>query len=306
MATIDLNRISTFVRVVEARSFSAAAKQLNLPVSSVSRAVANLERSLGVRLLHRTTRRLSLTDAGQHFFSRMQTVIAEADEATRAIGGFASDPRGVVRITAPPGIGGRELPRIVARILSRYPGLVLELMLTNRLVDLVGEGIDLAIRGGQLVDSSLVARKVSRSEIGVFAAAEYLARRGRPRRPRDLSSHECLSYGGRSGKLPWRLSGPDGEQTVTVSGPVLCDDMWFLRAACAAGLGVAMLPLEVATVPDGSEPPLVRVLPRYSFSGGGLYVMWPSQKLVPARVTAVREALIEELTKLFKSADPQK
>jgi len=299
MATIDLNRIGVFVRVVEARSFSAAAKQLGLPASSVSRAVANLESALGVRLLHRTTRRLSLTDAGQQFFSRMQTVIAEADDATRAVSGFASDPRGVVRITAPPGLGGRELPRIIARILQRYPGLVLELMLTNRLVDLVGEGIDLAIRGGQLVDSSLVARKVSRSEIGVFAVDAYLERRGRPRRPSDLRRHDCLSYGGRGGKLPWRLRGPDGEQTVTVSGPVVCDDMWFLREACAAGLGVALLPLEVATVPDGAMPPLVRVLPRYSFSGGGMYVMWPSQKLVPARVAAVREALIAELGALF-------
>ncbi|HMJ09871.1 MAG TPA: substrate binding domain-containing protein, partial [Polyangiaceae bacterium] len=245
----------------------------------------------------------NLTDAGQSFFTRMQTVIAEADEATRAVSGFASDPRGVVRITAPPGLGGRELPRIVARIVQRYPGLVLELMLTNRLVDLVGEGIDLAIRGGQLVDSSLVARKVSRSEIGVFAAASYLERRGRPRRPADLPRHDCLSYGGRGGKLPWRLQGPDGEKTMTVSGPIVCDDMGFLRAACVEGLGVAMLPLEVAAVSDGGEPALVRVMPRYSFSGGGMYVMWPSQKLVPARVAAVREALIAELSALF--ADPR-
>jgi DNA-binding transcriptional LysR family regulator len=299
MATIDLNRIASFVRVVEAGSFTAAAKQLGLPGSSVSRAVAHLESDLGVRLLHRTTRKLSLTDAGQHFFARMQTVIAETDEATRAVSGLATEPRGVVRLTAPPGLGGREFPRIIARIVERHPGLVIELKLTNRLVDLVAEGVDLAVRGGQLPDSSLVARKVAVSEIAVFAAPEYLERRGRPRQPADLARHDCLSYGSGAGKLPWRLRGPDGERTVTVSGPIVCDDMGFLREACAAGLGLAMLPIEMATVPREEQRRLVRVLPRYSVARGGLYVMWPSQKLVPARVIAVREAMIDELTRLF-------
>jgi DNA-binding transcriptional LysR family regulator len=298
MTTIDLNRISTFVRVVEAGSFTAAARELGVPPSSASRAVANLEEELGVRLLHRTTRRLSLTDGGQHFFQRMRTVIAETEDATRAVTGFASDPRGVVRITAPPDLGAHQLPPIVARLLRRHPGLVIELKLTNLVVDLVGEGIDLAIRAGVLEDSTLVARKVAHSELQVFAAPSYVETRGRPRRPADLVRHDCLTYGGRKGRLPWRLTGPRGEELVAVSGPIVCDDMVFLREAVLAGLGLALLPVEITTsaVTAGR---LVRVLPRHNYPGGGLYLVWPSARLVPAAVVVVRETLIQELTAIY-------
>lgn len=298
MTTIDLNRIAAFVRVVEAGSFTAASRVLGVPVSSVSRAVSNLEGELGVRLLHRTTRKISLTDGGRHFFERMQTVIAEAEEATHAVTGFAADPRGVVRITAPPGLAARHFPAIISRIVRRFPGIVIELRMTNRLVDLVGEGIDLAIRGGVLEDSSLVARKVATSSLGVFGSPAYLKNRGRPRRPADLIRHDCLSYGSREGKLPWRLVGPNGEQTVAVTGPIVCDDMVFLREATLAGLGLSLIPLEIAT-DEVEAGRLMRVLPRYSFGSGGLYLVWPSQKLVPARVVAVRELLIEELARLY-------
>ncbi len=298
MTTIDLNRIATFVRVVEAGSFTAAARQLGVPPSSVSRAIANLEWELGVRLLHRTTRKLGLTDGGQHFFQRMQTVIAETEEATRAITGLATEPRGLVRITAPPGLGAQQFPVIIAKVIRRHPGLVIELKLTNRVLDMVGEGIDLAVRGGVLEDSSLVARKVAASELGVFASAAYLERRGRPRRPADLAHHDCLVYGGREGKLPWRLTGPRGEQTVSVSGPIICDDMIFLRDAAVAGLGLALLPVEITTAATKSGR-LERVLPRHGYQGGGIYLVWPSTRLVPARVLAVREMLIEELSGIY-------
>lgn len=300
MTTVDLNRIATFVRVVEAGSFTKAAKQLGLPVSSVSRAVAQLETELGVRLLHRTTRQLNLTDGGQHFFRRMQAVLGETEEATLEVTGFASDPRGLVRITAPHDLGGAQrFPDIVAKLVRRHPGLVIELKLSNRRVDLVADGIDLAIRAGALVDSSLVARKVANSELGIFGAPEYLARRGHPRRPADLVHHDCLIYGGgRDGKLSWRLTGPRGEQTVAVSGPITCDDMIFLRDAVLTGLGLALIPVEIvsAAVKAGR---VVRVLPRYGYPSGGIFVVWPSQKLVPARVVAAREMLIEELEKMY-------
>jgi DNA-binding transcriptional LysR family regulator len=299
MTTIDLNRIATFVRVVEAGSFTAAARQLGMPVSSASRAVANLEEELGVRLLHRTTRRLSLTDGGQHFFQRMQTVIAETEEATRAAAGFASEVRGLVRITAPPDLGAQQLPRIVAKLVARHPGLVIELKLTNRVVDLVGEGIDLAIRAGMLEDSSLVIRKLARSELCVFASPAYLERRGRPRRPADILNHACLAYGGREGKLPWRLSGPRGEQTINVSASIVCDDMIFLREAAIAGLGLTLIPIEITADALRSNR-LERVLPRHRYPGGGLYMVWPSTKLVPARVAVVREMLIEELSGIYQ------
>lgn len=299
MATVDLNRIGTFVRVVEAGSFTAAAKQLGVPLSSVSRAVGHLESELGVRLLHRTTRKLHLSDAGQHFFQRMQTVIAATEEATQAVTGFASEPRGVVRITAPPGLGGDRFPDLMAKLFRRHPGIVLELKLTNRVVDLVGEGIDLAIRSGFLEDSSLVARKLTDSSLGIFASPAYLARRGQPRKPSDLVHHDCLSYGAREAKIAWRLSGPRGEQSVAVTGPLVCDDMVFLRECALAGVGLALIPVEIA-ISSLNSGRLVRVLPRHGVVGGGVYLVWPSQKLVPARVVAVREMLIEELAAVIR------
>jgi DNA-binding transcriptional LysR family regulator len=297
MTIIDLNRAAAFVRVVEGGSFTAAGKVLAVPTSSVSRAVARLEEELGVRLLHRTTRKLSLTDSGQSFFRRMQAVVGEADEAVRAVGGFASEPRGTVRMTAP-NARTRRFPQIIAGIVRRYPGLVIELQLTNRVVDLVAEGIDLAIRAGLLADSSLVARRVAGSSLGLFASPDYLKRHGRPRAPRDLTRHTCLTYGGPQGKLPWRLRGPNGEKTVAVSGPIVCDDMTFLQEAAIAGAGIAILPSEICLEAVEAKE-LVRVMPRYSAggSGSGLYLVWPSQKLVPARVVAVREMLIDELSR---------
>lgn len=299
MTTIDLNRIATFVRVAEAGSFTAAARQLGLPVSSVSRAIANLESELGVRLLHRTTRKLSLTDGGQRFFQRMQLVVAETEEATRAVTGLASEPRGIVRLTAPPAIGAEQLPAVIGKVVRRYPGLVIELRLTYRVVDMVGEGIDLAIRAGILGDSSLVARKFADSELAVYGSPDYLAAHGRPRRPADLARHVCLSYGGREGKLPWRLSGPRRSETIAVSGPIVCDDMGFLRQATIEGLGLALLPIELAASPVKAGR-LVRVLPRHRFSGGGLYLVWPSRKLVSGAAAAVREMLLEELRGLYR------
>src|SRR5688572_7869543 len=214
MTIMDLNRAATFVRVIEAQSFTGAAKQLGLPVSSVSRAVAQLEQELGARLLHRTTRKLRLTDAGERFFRRMHAAVTEASEAALEASGFAADPRGVVRLTAPHDLGGaKRFPDVVASITKRLPGIVLELKLSNRFVDLVADGIDLAIRAGALTDSSLMARRVTSSGLGIFASPAYLARRGQPRRPADLIQHDCLSYGGREGKLPWKLTGPRGEQT---------------------------------------------------------------------------------------------
>lgn len=297
MARIDLNRIATFVRVVEAGSFTKAAKTLGVPLSKVSRAVGHLEDELGVRLLHRTTRRLHLSDPGRHFFERMQTVIAETEAATSAVAGFATEPRGLVRITTPVGIGAGRFPLIVRKILERYPGLSLELRMTNHQVDLVGEGFDLAIRSGVLNDSSLIARRVADSTLGIFASHAYLARRGNPQKPSDLTSHDCLTYGRREAKLPWRLRGPRGEQSVNVKSPVVCDDMLFLRECAIAGLGLTLIPLDTAAQAVAAKQ-LVRVLPRYGVVGGGVYLVWPSQRLVPARVVVVRELLAEELGKL--------
>jgi DNA-binding transcriptional LysR family regulator len=227
----------------------------------------------------------------------MRAVVSEAEEATRAVAGYAGAPQGLVRITAPHDLALRELPAIIAKLVSRNPGLVIDLVLTSRRMDLVEEGIDLALRGGRLEDSSLMARKIMSSELAIFAAPAYLQRRGRPRALAELARHDCLSFAGRGERTPWRLVGPRGEETVQVSGPVVCADMLFLSEMVLRGMGLALLPAETfgAEVKQGR---LVRVLPRYGLPGGGLFIVWPSRTLVPARVAAVRELLAAELAAL--------
>jgi DNA-binding transcriptional LysR family regulator len=294
-AKIDFNRVATFVRVIEARSFTAAARQLGLPISSVSRSVARLEQEIGVRLVHRTTRRLALTEAGRQYFQRMQTVIAEAHDATSAVAGSARAPSGLVRITAPAS-GLLDLAPLLAKIGAEHPGIEIDLALTPRRLDLIDEGIDLAIRGGALDDSSLVARRIGPSDFGVVAAPAYLRRRGTPRTPADLEHHDCIRFRARTGVMPWRLEGPGGKKTIAVTGALIADDMGFLHQATLSGAGLGFLPIHTLKQ-DLQSRRLVRVLPRHAMRGSSLYVLWPSQRLLPARVVLVRDLLISELTK---------
>jgi DNA-binding transcriptional LysR family regulator len=297
MPEVDLNRIAVFVQVAESGSFTAAARRLRIPVSSVSRAIALLEEQIGVRLLHRTTRKLSLTDAGRSYHQRMQAVLVEAHDATQAIASASSELRGTVRISAPVGLGRLHLPRVVASILQRHPGLGIELMLTGRRVDMLEEGVDLSVGFGVLKDSSLMARKLADNELGVFGAPAYVERRGRPRRPADLAQHDCLHFGNREGKHAWRLEGPNGPELVEVTGSVACDDMSFLSEVVLAGVGLGLLPIGMMAR-ETRAGSMLHVLPRYRASAGSMYLMWPSQKLLPAKVVAVRDLLIAELSRL--------
>ena len=298
MATIDLNRIAVFVRVVEAGSFTAAARAVGLPTSSVSRAVARLEEELGVRLLHRTTRKLGLTGPGSQYFKRVQSVISEARDASAAASGESVQPRGTVRITAPIDFGPLELPRLATALTSAHPGLQLDMTLTGRRLDLVEEGIDLAIRAGVLDDSSLIARKVTSSELRIYAAPAYLKRKPRPRTLADLRSHDCIRLRGRSGAMVWRLDGPGGTREIAVSGPIVADDMGFVHGAVLAGAGLGLLPSETVRK-DEQAGRLIRLLPSYALRGTGLFIVWPSQRLLPARVVLVRDFLVAELSKLL-------
>lgn len=298
-AKIDLNRVATFVRVIQTGSFTRAARQLGLPISSVSRTVARLEEDIGVRLLHRTTRRLALTDGGREYFERMQTVLSEAEAATREVAGHARTPAGLVRITAPDAhlLG---LPALLASITLSHPGLQIDLTLTARRVDLIEEGIDLAIRGGNLEDSTLVAHRLGTNVFGVVATPAYLARRGTPRTLAELTRHDCIRLRTRAGLMPWRFDAAGGPKEIAVAGALSSDDVGFVYQAALAGAGLAYLPLEALTGDLRAER-LVRVLPRQSLQTGSLSVVWPSQRLLPARVVLVRDLLVQELTRMFRS-----
>lgn len=297
-AKVDLNRVTTFVQVVEAGSFTAAARQLRLPISSVSRAVARVEEELGVRLLHRTTRKLALTEAGRRYFQRMQAVVTEAQSAADDAAGESRQATGTVRITAPPDAGLLRLAPLVSEIVRNHPGLHIDLTLTMRPLDLIDEGIDLAIRGGRLEDSTLVAHRIGPNDFGVVAAPAYLATHGTPRTPRDLETHDCIRLRSRDGLLPWRLQGPGGTRDLPVAGALICDDMGFAHQATLAGAGLGFLPIQVLGE-DLRAGRLVRVLPRHLMRGGSLFIVWPSQRLLPARVALVRDLLLAGLRQVL-------
>ena len=291
---MDLNLVTMFVRVVEAGSFTVAASQIGLRKSSVSRGIARLEDELGVKLLHRTTRRLSLTEAGTAYFARVRHVASGIEEATAEVKEMGKEPRGTVRMTSVPESGSSPLPSIISRFVRRYPKIRVELVLTSRAVDLVEEGIDVALRAGVLRDSSLVARKIAASPLALFAAPSYLRRRGKPKALRELARHECVLYRPEGGKSLWRLSGPSGDASVDVSGPVASDDMAFNMRAAMAGAGIALLPAALAAGPV-EQGKLAPVLPDHGVLGGAVYLVSPASRLQLARVRVFRAFLVKAL-----------
>jgi DNA-binding transcriptional LysR family regulator len=301
---MDLNHVAVFARVVELQSFTAAAKQLGLPKSSVSRTVTRLENQLGVRLLQRTTRKLHLTEAGQVYFDRVRISLAGMEEAAAAATNLSAEPRGTVRMSAPTDMGVLNLGDMVARFVRKYPLVHVEISLSSRYVDLVAEGFDLALRAGKLADSSLVARKIGSDSLGLFASPAYLRRRGRPKTVADLARHDCVLFRGSHGKSEWHLTGPQGEERVTVRGPLNADEMAFVQAAVSAGVGIALMPtigVRLAAA-RGALPLPVRLLPEYSVGGASLNVVSPSARFQSASVTAFRDFLVTELTAVWDSA----
>jgi len=296
---MDYNDLALFTRVVERGSFTAAASSARLPKSSVTRGIARLERELGVRLIQRTTRQRGVTEAGRELYERVRGAVGALEEATTAVREHGREPRGVVRVTAPVDVTTMGLPAALGKFLARYPAIHVELVLTSRVIDLVAEGIDLAIRAGRLADSSLVARKVGTTHSGLFASKPYLDRRGRPRRIADLAEHETVMFRGRGGRSTWQLEGPGRDETVEVGGRVSCDDFSFALPAIEAGLGIGPLPLFMGA----SRTALERVLPRYRFSGAPLHVLMPSASFVPARVAIVRDFFVDYLNQLLGTSD---
>lgn len=288
---MDLNWIATFVRVVDAGSFTGAADAIGTPKSSVSRSVSKLEEELGVRLLQRTTRRLGLTEAGAAYYQRVRGAVAGLAEADAAVAELGSSPRGVVRMTVPTD-GADLLCGLLAKFARRFPAVHVQLIVTGRRVDLVAEGVDLALRAGrELDDSTLVARKIAEDRIALFAAPGYFRRRRRPERLADLRAHRCVLRNAHDGRETWKLVGPDGPEAVEVSGPVSADEIGFARRAVAAGLGIGLLPTLVADAALGLEP----LMPQYGSPPTGVYLVMPSRQFVPARVLALRDFMVAEL-----------
>jgi DNA-binding transcriptional LysR family regulator len=289
---LDLNLLAVFDAVARARSFSGGAKELGIPKSSASRGVARLEAELGVQLLVRTTRQVSLTESGTALHDRTAAILRSVKAALGELPEREEDPAGELRVTAPVDLGVLFLAEVVTRYTARYPRVSVDLQLTGRVVDLVAERFDVALRvASRLRDSTLVVRRVAPIVLQLFASPLYLAHRGTPRTEAELAQHDWISF--RSGPQRLRVSRPWAAVGVAPLARIACDDLLFVRDAVRAGAGVALLPTFVAE-PEVVAGRLVRILPRVERVEGWLHVVSPASKHVPRKVSAFRE-LVQEL-----------
>lgn len=289
---MDLNEIYIFNQVVEAGSFTAAARDLDMPKSTVSRKVAELEDRLGTRLLHRTTRRLHLTDAGRTFHSYAARAVAEVDAAERAIAASTEVPRGPLRVSAP--VGMSFLGPLCAKFTKRCPEVELELVCSDRVVDLIDEGFDLAIRVGPLADSSLIARRLTSWRSLLVASRGYLKRRKKPATPGDLEAHDCIVFGTSSQQRKWRLQVGRTATEVSVRGRVMTNDLDAIDDAVRSGVGVALMP-PWRCAAELRDRRLVRVLPDATGPEVSLYAVYPSRRHVSPNVREFVEGVVREL-----------
>jgi DNA-binding transcriptional LysR family regulator len=302
---LDLNLVSAFVRVVEDGSFTTAARQLGLPKSSVSRRVTALEGALRVRLLQRSTRKLVLTEAGRLYFERARAALGGLADAGAAVTDLSGEVAGPIRFTT----GGDNtgfIANLLADFLARYPKVQIDVVLTPRRVDLVAEGFDLAMRAGPLVDSTLIARRLGRIEMGLFASRAYLRKAGRPRRVADLGKHRFVLFGEPHERGRLRLTGPNGEETVEVSGPLVVHEMSFAADAIATGVGIGLIPVTYYgwIVKGGlrkSGPRLERVLPDHGVVGAELSLVSPPTAYEPMRVALLRDFLTERMRPMIQA-----
>ncbi len=300
----EIEEIVAFLRVAETGSFTAAGTRLGIPKSTVSRRVARLEDKLGVQLLHRTTRSLALTEAGALFHERAGRALAGLEEATLAAREGRETPRGHLRLTAPFDFGAGSLADLVGAFTRAYPEVTVEVLVTDRTVDLIAEGLDLGLRGAAaLPDSSLVARKLTSMEFHLLASPGYVKKHGIPHTPEELAGHELalLKVNGGRGKL--QLRGPDGvTQELGVRVSVSSNGFAFLRSAALAGGHIAMLP-DMNAAPELRQGRLVRVLPDYTVGEGNAYLVHPATKVLPAKARAFRDFLLANIDLLTQGPE---
>ena len=282
-----------FARVVQTGSFTTAAAQLGMPKSTVSRKVSELEERLGARLLQRTTRKLSLTDAGRIYYEYSARIAGEVEDAERAVGSLQGTPRGLLRVTAP--IAAAWLGPIVRDFLKRYPEVQLELFCTGRTVDLIEERFDVGIRAGALADSTLIAKALGKSKWFLVATPGYLRKRGRPRAPEELTRYDCLLFGAGQAAASFQLDRAGDRAQVAVSPRMLVSDFDVLYDASIAGLGIACLPA-FRCVEDLRVRRFEHVLRDWSVPETSVHVVYPSTRHVSPKVKTFIEHLQAGMT----------
>lgn len=298
----DLNDLYLFALVVDKGSFTAASPVAGLTTSRISRRIADLEERIGVRLLHRTTRKLALTAVGEIYYQHCKAMVSEAEAAAEAVEHIQVSPRGRVRVTCPVLTAQWSLGPIIVEFMQRYPEVQLSVAATDRIVDLVDEGFDVAIRAQiePLEDSYLVARPLGESRSRLVASPEFLDRHGRPARPDDLRRLPTLAKSRPDTGYTWQLTGPDGQTSVIPHDPLLDSDQWLvIKQAALAGLGVAAIPEELC--PEIASGGLEIVLPDWTLPSASLHIVYTSRRgLIPA-VRSFIDFAAERLAKICRS-----
>jgi len=287
--------MQTFNAVVDAGSFVKAADALNMSKAAVSRYVVDMETRLGVRLLHRTTRRLSLTDEGQVFYGRSKELLAELQEAEDEITSRSDAASGLLRINAPFTFGILHLAPLWGTFMAEHPKVRLDVTLADRLVDLVEEGYDVAIRIATLESSTLVSKKLATTRMALCASPAYLARHGTPLHPGELARHSVISYSYWSTKDEWRFEGPQGPVSVKTQPCMHTNSGDTCRAAALAHQGVILQPTFLVGK-DLTDGGLVELMPQYRSIELGIYAVYPTRKHVSAKVRALIEFLAQHFS----------
>jgi DNA-binding transcriptional LysR family regulator len=288
-----LSAMETFVRIVDKGSLTAAAQALDTSLPSVVRTLAALERELGVRLLNRTTRRIHLTDEGAHYLERCRAILSAVLETEAAFSAGRAEPQGRLAVTAPVMFGRRYVAAIVSDFLERHPKVSAELVFVDRVVNLVEEGIDVAIRIGHLRDSSLVAIPVGKVRRVVCASPDYLRRAGTPRHPRELRAHACVRHTGLA-RGDWHFRVGRRTVTVPINAVITCSDIDSSLGACVSGRGLGMF-LSYQAAPYRNEKKLSYVLEEFETEPAPVQVVYPQSRLVTGKVRAFVDECVGKL-----------
>lgn len=292
MTNIDLNQIRVFISVVDHGSFSAASDELSMPRATVSRKVSMLEDSLGIRLLHRSTRKLNLTDAGQDYYERCHIALGQIDEANDTLSEAQQKPGGTLRIAAPLAAQKGFMCDWINQFARAYPAVKLQVLLSDDRVDMIGEGIDVAFRAGHLENSNLIAQKLGSTDLILCASPEYLDTTPPLSQLRDIKKHRCIVFGHANEKMNWRLKKGSKSVMLSIEGYMQVNSMEFALESCLASLGIALLPRTMVEKYI-KQNVLTHVLPGYSTTIGGIYVVYADRRHLSASARALIELVID-------------
>ena len=287
-----LNSIRAFTKVVQHSSFAAAARDLRLSRSAVSKHVIELEQELGVQLLSRTTRSVTATENGQAYYERCLAILSDLEEADLSATRLQAEVRGLLRINAPMSFGTLHLARAVADFMEKYPDLRIQLLLSDQQVDPVQEGFDITLRIADLPSSSMIARRIAPARRAICASPSYLARHGTPKHPDDLRGHACLTYGHLATGNQWKLTGPDGDHWIAIPWTLCTNNAEVLRDAAVQGRGIALLPTFIAGA-DFQQGRLATILPGYQAPEISIYAIYPETRHLSLKVRVFIDFLVE-------------